>query len=93
MSYFFKIAQQCKLKNSRIIIIVFHENLTEMRYFAKSVLTTPFCICLDCCSTLIGEDCTCINYPHNFLSPGVGDGGGGGSASLVVHFQHSKRCT
>ena len=77
MSYFFKIAQQCKLKNSRIIIIVFHVNLTEMRYFAKSVLTTPFCICLDCCSTLIGEDCTCINYPHNFLSPGVGDGGGG----------------
>ena len=27
---------------------------------------------------LRGEDCTCINYPHNFLSPGAGDVGGGG---------------
>ena len=47
---------QCKLKNPRIVL---HLNLTEMRYFAKSVLTKPFCICLDSVSTtLIGEDCT-----------------------------------
>ena len=54
----------------------FHKNLTEMRYeyFAKSVLTTPFCICLDWVgTTLRGEDYTCINYPLNFLSPGGGD--------------------
>ena len=58
-----------------------------MRYFAKSVLTTPFWICLDWVgSTLRGEDYTCINYPLKFLSLG-------GSTSLVVQFQHSKRCT
>ena len=39
-----------------------------MGYFAKSVLTTPFSICLDWAgTTLIGEDCTCINYPLKIL--------------------------
>ena len=33
--------------------------------------------------TLRGEDCTCINYPHNFLSPGTGDFGGGWGVSKL----------
>ena len=81
---------QCKLKNSRMIIIVFHVNLTEMRYFTKSVLTTPFCICLDWVGTILRtEDYTYryINYPLNFLSPGPGVGWGSAGSGSFLTFQ------
>ena len=63
-----------------------------MRYFAKTVLRTPFCICLDWVPHWeLRTIHNYINYPLNFLSPG---GGGGESATFStfqkMYLKHAK---